>query len=65
MNRTKRNNISRRELLHSTVAAGAAFAAPALIGTPALAAGREIKIGFVSPTTGPVAAFGASDDYVL
>lgn len=57
--------LTRRSMLRSGVAAGAAFAVPAFIATPALAQGREIKIGFVSPVTGPVAAFGASDDYVL
>lgn len=59
------SNLTRRSLLQSGVMAGAAFAAPALMGTKALAKGREIKVGFVSPATGPVAAFGASDDYVL
>ncbi|AVW93368.1 ABC transporter substrate-binding protein [Celeribacter baekdonensis] len=56
---------TRRSMLRNGIAASAAFAAPTLIGTKARAQGREIKIGFVSPRTGPVAAFGASDDYVL
>lgn len=62
---TRTTHVTRRGVLRSGVAAGAAFALPSLIGTKALAAGREIKIGFVSPTTGPVAAFGAADDYIL
>ena len=47
--------LSRRTVLRTGMAA---FAAPALIGSRALAAGETIKIGFVSPQTGPVAAFG-------
>jgi len=65
MTTNAKTRFTRRGLLRSVAATGAAFAAPALIGTKAFAGGREIKIGFVSPTTGPVAAFGASDDYVL
>lgn len=61
----QKTTISRRSILRSGVAVGAAFAAQSLIATKAFAAGREIKIGFVSPTTGPVAAFGSSDKYVL
>lgn len=57
--------VSRRRVLRAGAAAGAALALPSLIGTRALAGTREIKIGFVSPTTGPVAAFGAADDYIL
>lgn len=58
--------ISRRSVLQGGLAASTVLAAPALItGRANAAAGDVIKIGFVSPQTGPVAAFGASDDYVL
>ena len=56
--------ITRRSLLKSGSMAGLAFAAPAII-TNARAAEAPIKIGFVSPNTGPIAAFGSSDEYVL
>ena len=60
-----KTTLTRRSVLRNGLTAGVALAAPALIGTRAFAQGREIKIGFVSPTTGPIAAFGAADDYVL
>ena len=41
---------------------GGAFAAPALLRVlPANAQSAAIKIGFVSPKTGPIAAFSESD----
>ncbi|WP_180900632.1 ABC transporter substrate-binding protein [Martelella soudanensis] len=47
-------------------AGAAALAAPAFLQHRAFAAtGETIKVGFVSPQTGPIAAFGASDEYVL
>lgn len=46
-------------------AGAAALAAPAILPRRAWAQGDEIRIGWVSPTTGPVAAFGSADDYIL
>ena len=45
----------------------AAFvAAPAILRViPANAQSAAIKIGMVSPTTGPIAAFGEADDFIL
>ena len=53
------NNITsrrRRALIH----AGGAIAGAAALGFPSLvlAQGKTIKIGFVSPQTGPLAPFG-------
>jgi branched-chain amino acid transport system substrate-binding protein len=60
------SGISRRRALGTVAAAGAvAIAAPAIWSRPALAAGRPIKIGFVSPESGPIAAFGEADQFVL
>jgi branched-chain amino acid transport system substrate-binding protein len=56
----------RRRVLRTLAAGSAALTAPGLLlpGT-AHAAGRPIKIGFVSPSTGPIAAFGEADRFVL
>lgn len=61
----KHRGFSRRSFLRNGVMAGGALAMPGLIGRRAHAQSETIRIGFVSPQTGPVAAFGASDDYVL
>jgi branched-chain amino acid transport system substrate-binding protein len=57
---------SRRQVIEA-FGAGAAtvFAAPALLTGPVRAAGRTVKIGMVSPQTGPIAAFGEADQWVL
>jgi len=58
-----KNQISRRNLL-----AGAAvgLAAPAILyRTRAYAANPVIKVGHVSPKTGPLAGFGEADEYVI
>ena len=43
----------------------AATSAPAASPTAAAAVGRAIKIGYVSPQTGPIAGFGEADDFIL
>jgi branched-chain amino acid transport system substrate-binding protein len=40
-------------------------AAPTEAGSPATATGRTIKIGYVSPKTGPLASFAEADDYII
>lgn len=57
--------ISRRTLLKSGTAALSATALAASFTTPAFAAGRTIKIGVVSPETGPMAAFAEPTSFVL
>jgi branched-chain amino acid transport system substrate-binding protein len=48
------------------MAGAASLAAPALLrATRAYAATPTLRIGHVSPRTGPLAAFGEADDYVL
>ncbi|WP_234906470.1 hypothetical protein [Rhizobium rhizogenes] len=56
--------LARRTILRTGAATGAALATPAVFTRRAFASGETIKIGFVSPTR-LVAAFGASDEYVL
>ena len=54
---------TRRGFLAGTAAA---VAAPALLkGTRAYAQNKTLKIGFVSPKTGPLAGFAEADDYIL
>ncbi|WP_338720889.1 ABC transporter substrate-binding protein [Devosia sp. XK-2] len=56
----RRAAVSRRVFLGATSALAVAAMAPA-----ALAQGEAIKIGYVTPQTGPLAAFAEADDYVI
>jgi len=58
---TKFPQPNRRQLLQLMGAATVGAAVP----LHAVWAAKPIKIGFVSPTTGPLAAFAESDDFVL
>lgn len=53
--------ISRRTLLQGLTAATAASAVP----SPLLASDRPLKIGYVSPQTGPLAVFAETDNHVI
>ena len=56
--------ITRRTLLQT----GAAFSAASLthgLAAPARAQGIALKIGYVSPQTGPLSAFSAADDFMV
>lgn len=58
-----KHTMKRRQLL---VTAGAALAVPALLkSTSVNAAGSSIKVGWVTPLTGPLAFFGGPDEFVL
>src|ERR1700689_5332459 len=57
-----KHHISRRTFVKS---AGASLAAPALLSSSARAAGDALKIGLVAPFTGPLAAFGEAQDWIL
>lgn len=60
---SKLYNMDRRRFLTVT---GGALAAPAILHkTRAYAQNPTIKIGYVSPKTGPLAGFAEADDYVL
>src|SRR3954451_25280093 len=55
--------VSRRALVKAGIAA---IAAPAVLrAIPANAQSRVIKIGHVSPKTGPLAGFGEADAFIL
>jgi len=57
---------SRRKIITGLgVGAAGAVAVPRLLTRSARAAGRTVKIGMVSPQTGPIAAFGEADNWVV
>jgi branched-chain amino acid transport system substrate-binding protein len=56
------SKISRRTLVKTGLGA---LAVPALGGIPAQAQSAVIKIGHVSPRTGPLAGFGEADSFIL
>ncbi|HEX4298075.1 MAG TPA: ABC transporter substrate-binding protein [Devosia sp.] len=60
---TPRGALTRRGFIASTAAAGAALA----IGghTTYAAAADTLKVGFISPRTGPLGGFGEGDGYIL
>src|SRR5215207_557333 len=61
---TPRRGIDRRTLLKYSAAGSAALASGSVFA-PAIAQQKPIKIGFVSPQTGPLAAFAEADNFVL
>jgi branched-chain amino acid transport system substrate-binding protein len=56
--------ITRRRLLKTTAATGILTVAGNL-AMPALAQGAKLKLGYVSPQSGPLAAFSEADDFIL
>lgn len=56
--------ITRRKLLKTSVSSGLLLASGKL-ATPALAQGAKIKIGYVSPQSGPLAAFSEADAFTI
>lgn len=56
--------ITRRRLLKSSAATGLTLAAGGL-AAPALAQGARIRLGYVSPQSGPLAAFSEADQFIL
>src|SRR3984893_2305934 len=55
----------RRKLLKLAAAGGASAIASPWMFQSSRAAPRPVKIGMVSPETGPIAAFGEADQFVL
>ena len=56
--------VTRRKLLKTGTAAGLALSAGGL-AAPALASGAKIKMGYVSPQSGPLAAFSEADSFII
>jgi branched-chain amino acid transport system substrate-binding protein len=61
---SNRFRVSRRAVLEGSAATAAALAASSVFA-PAVHAARTFKIGYVSPQTGPLAAFGEADNFVV
>lgn len=62
MSRYSKSLWTRRRVLGVSAAA---LAAPVIAPRRAWARGNEIRLGWVSPTTGPIAGFGQADDYIM
>ena len=60
---TKSPSINRRTLLTASAATGVVLATG--VRSPAIAQTRAIKLGYVSPLTGPLAAFAEADNFIL
>ncbi len=59
----KKNRLDRRTVLKGMAAA---TAAPAILShTRAYAKSPVVKVGYVSPKTGPLAGFGEAGDHVI
>jgi len=56
--------ISRRHIIKTAAAGGLIIAAGGL-SMPAIAQGRKIRIGYVSPQTGPLAGFAEADAFTI
>jgi branched-chain amino acid transport system substrate-binding protein len=56
--------LTRRTLLKSTAASGLTLAAGGL-AAPVIAQGAKIRVGYVTPQTGPLAAFAEADGFIL
>src|SRR5262245_56957553 len=55
---------ARRKFMRASAATGAALAAGSVFA-PAAHAAKTYKIGYVSPQTGPLAAFAEADNFVI
>lgn len=60
----KFSDFSRRQVLQ-VMTGGAAALGTATLFSPAVHAAKAIRIGYVSPASGPLAAFAEADDFVL
>ena len=58
------SGLTRRGFIASTAAAAGALAIGSY-GSAAKAADGTIKVGFISPRTGPLGGFGEGDGYIL
>ena len=62
--RSRHARVNRRAFVQGAAATGAAAAASPLFA-PAVHAAKTLKLGYVSPQTGPLAAFSEADHFVI
>ena len=58
-------HLTRRDVVKSAGLGVVALASPLALTRPARAADASLKIGFISPRTGPLASFGEGDPFIL
>ena len=61
---TSRHGLTRRRFVEAAAATGTALAAGAVFA-PAVRAAKTLKLGYVSPQTGPLAAFAEADNFTI
>ena len=64
MSKTDSGRLNRRQFIKTTAAVGAGVAMAPLYA-PHIRAAETIKLGYVSPQTGPLAAFAEADQFIL
>lgn len=64
MKHIQKTNLGRRQFLRRSTASGLILASSGVFA-PALAQSKTIKIGFVTPKSGPLSLFSEADDYIL
>jgi branched-chain amino acid transport system substrate-binding protein len=65
MPNTRHRNLTRRRFIGTSAATGATLAAGPVFAPAVHAQAKPIKLGYVSPQTGPLAAFAEADNFVL
>ena len=65
MSKSTRNTIDRRRFLKTSAAAAAHVAASPLFAPAVHAQNAKLKLGYVTPQTGPLAAFAEADDFII
>ena len=60
----RHKKLDRRTLIKGALASGAALAVMPIFA-PAVRAAKTLKLGYVSPQTGPLAAFAEADNFVI
>jgi branched-chain amino acid transport system substrate-binding protein len=64
-NKRSRRHVTRRTFIKTSAATGAALAVGPVFAPAVHAQARPIKLGYVSPATGPLAPFAAADEFML
>ncbi len=65
MPNTRNRAVTRRRFIRSSAATGVTLAAGPVFAPAVHAQAKPIKLGYVSPQTGPLAAFAEADNFVL